>query len=417
MYNIKGKNSTELYYKAMNELYNNGDEVKPRGKLVRELRPAAIEFEDPTNRVTFLGGRRINPFFQIAESLWILSGHADVEFLDKFNANMKNFSDDKIWFNAPYGERIRHWAKNSARGIMDDGLDQLEDVYKRFLHDKDTRQATIAIGNPSFDNYDYLVNQHGLDIACNLYITFKIRKNKLHMTVFNRSNDLHWGTFGANLCQFTTIQETLYSWLKNSGIEDFKDLELGTYTQITDSLHIYMDTYGAKCTEDVIEFYKNNPNIDIDLDFSYENEPQMAMSIEQFNEFIDWFWDTVATKLIDDATFTDESKLNDLIESVELKRNSGLLDSYWYFSVQSMIAYRLAKVGSIDKTLEVMNNMENCQWKISMLYFLKAFILKQKESDSFNKLKAMYELNVDIANNLLNEVYSEQLNNYLKLGE
>ena len=99
-YSSFGENPTKLYYDAVQELLKNGEECSPRGKLIKELRPVMIGFKNPYNRVTFLGSRRVNPFFQLAESLWIVSGRADVKWLTKFNNNMASFSDDGVWFNA-----------------------------------------------------------------------------------------------------------------------------------------------------------------------------------------------------------------------------------------------------------------------------------------------------------------------------
>ena len=78
MYQVIYDYPTVMYFKALRDLVEIGDKVAPRGKLISELRPACFEFGNPYNRVTFLRGRRINPFFQIAESLWILSGRAEV---------------------------------------------------------------------------------------------------------------------------------------------------------------------------------------------------------------------------------------------------------------------------------------------------------------------------------------------------
>ena len=209
MYSITGDNPTQLYYQAIQDLINEGDECAPRGKRVKELRPASVEFTQPFNRVSFLRTRHVNPFFMLAEAWWIISGRADVEWLTKFNANMSSFSDDGVWFNAPYGERLRTWGKNAAHNIVLNPLDQLRDAYIKLADDKDTRQAVMVISNPHFDNSRYTLGERGKDIACNLVITFKIRNNKLHMTVFNRSNDVHWGLWGANLNQFTSIQELM----------------------------------------------------------------------------------------------------------------------------------------------------------------------------------------------------------------
>lgn len=420
MFSFKDSNPTKMYLNAVNTLVNEGDTCSPRGKLIKELRPASVEFQNPFNRVTFLGSRRINPFFQIAESLWILSGRADVEWLTKFNANMASFSDDGKWFNAPYGERIRSWNKNALHGVIINPIDQMVDAYTKLLTDKDTRQAVIVISNPMFDNSKYTIGEHGKDIACNLVITFKIRHDKLNMTVFNRSNDAHWGLWGANLCQFTTIQEVMLNWLKHSGNEDFANLEIGEYCQLTDSLHIYLDDYGAKCTTDVLEYYKKHSESDTEADFNCEHEPRMSLNAEQFDEFLSTFWGIINPYLMDDECLTNKEQLTNLLELVKELWEKRVVDDYWYFGIQSMIAYRLVKLDRLVDAIQVIDQLSECQWKISMLYFLKTFIYKvgkdESRIDEFNEIVKIYEENLSrIQSALIHSEYGLILENYLKL--
>lgn len=386
MYCLQGENPTKMYLQSIKDLMANGDEVSPRGKLVKELRPACIEFLNPYSRVTFLGGRRINPFFQVAESLWILSGKADVEWLTKFNANMSMFSDDGKWFNAPYGERIRTWNKNALHNVVINPIDQLADAYRKLVNDKDTRQAVIVISNPMFDNSKYTIDEKGKDIACNLVITFKIRHDALNMTVFNRSNDTHWGVFGANLCQFSTIQETLLNWLRKSGNTELSSLKMGTYNQITDSLHIYMDSYGSKCTDEVMDYYNENPEEELEVDFLLDSdkgnfEPRMRLSAEEFDAFISVFWSVINPYLMDDETLADDERCEEVFGKVGLvdgMYRRGVIDDYWLMVIQAMLSYRLVKIGVLSKALNYMSVMTDCQWKVSMMFFLKTFIYKQE---------------------------------------
>ena len=379
MYNLTGNNPSEMYLKATRDLVKYGDKVSPRGKLVAELRPACLEFRNPYNRVPFLEGRRINPFFQLAESLWILSGRADVEFLAKFNENMKQFSDDGKWFNAPYGERIRMWNKNSAHNFIFNPIDQLSDVYKKLVYDKDTRQAVIVISNPLFDNSNYTIDEKGLDIACNLVLTFKIRQDKLNMTVFNRSNDLHWGVFGANLCQFSTIQECLLAWLK---AYRYPELEIGTYNQITDSLHIYLDDYGCKITDDILAKYKDKPISDVDSatnQFNFKSEPRMTLAKGDFDAFITAYWNILNPYLMDDDLMKSDSRREEVFGENGLLYQlykKDVIDNYWLMAIQAMVAYRLVKLGLVPEALIYLRNIVSCQWKVSMMYFLKKFIRK-----------------------------------------
>lgn len=426
MYVFKGENPTKMYYNALSFLMSDGDECQPRGKLIKELRPAVFEFKNPYNRVTFLGGRRINSFFQLAESLWILSGRSDVEWLTQFNANMKQFSDDGVNFNAPYGERIRSWGKNAAHNIIINPVDQLLDVYCKFMHDKDTRQAMIVISNPSFDNSTYTIGESGKDIACNLVLTFKIRDDKLHLTVFNRSNDLHWGTFGANLCQFSTIQEVLCSWLRNSDNDKFSNLELGTYNQITDSLHIYLDTYGSKCTSDVKEYYKSHSLEELDADFTCKNEPRMSLSAQEFDVFLQTYWDYLDSYMSDDEFLSDENNVRTFVSMIGDLHESGTIDDYWYFAILAMLSYRLFKLNKTYQAVKILTDLPNCQLKVSLMYFAKGLknIYKVGDESPEEYLDLQYYWNLaidDLKASLICDDWcklyrlSELLQNYLEL--
>jgi hypothetical protein len=68
-------------------------------------------------------------------------------------------------------------------------------------------------------------------------VMFKLRNNRLHMTVLNRSNDLHWGLFGVNLPTFGILQEYIAAYL---------DVEMGTQTHLSNSLHIYTGGPGMR---------------------------------------------------------------------------------------------------------------------------------------------------------------------------
>lgn len=413
MYTFSGDNPTTLYKEMLDKLYKEGDELSPRGKLIKELRPVSIEYTNPYNRTTFLATRRINPFFQLAESFQIISGINDAKWLSMFNANMINFSDDGKTYNAFYGERLRHWGNNSPKGVLSEkALDQLYDVYKRILEDKDTRQAMAAIGNPTFDNYEYLNVEKGKDIACNLYITFKVRNNKLHMVVFNRSNDLHWGAMGANIVQFSTIQETMCSWLRNSGKEEFNNLELGSYHQIADSLHIYMDSYGADISEKVLKYYENNPYVE--QNFETVLEPRIDSSYEKFAKSLDHYWgslDWYITK--ENITLAD---ISNFMNRMNLYKKQGEMDNYLAFTFKSMMCYRLIKQHKYNEAFMVLNLIDDCQFKVLMLYFLKAFINKMDDATKEEFTTKYNDLVETLVFYLKDKSQEANLREYLSLG-
>lgn len=197
-------------------------EVSPRGMRTLEADgPVITEYLDPMRRVLFSETRDANPFFHLFEALWILAGRDDVGFLSYFNARMKDYSDDGVKFNAPYGHRLRN------HPFVGDQLHKVVDILKG---DPDSRRAVATIWYPDKDLRD------SKDVPCNDMVMFKIRDGKLNMTVKNRSNDILWGAYGANAVQFAFILEYVASAL---GVPP------GKYYQVSDSYHVYLDGPGG----------------------------------------------------------------------------------------------------------------------------------------------------------------------------
>lgn len=200
-------------------------DISPRGNRTREFMcPVSTVYLNPTERVLFNPIRDANPFFHLFESIWILGGQRDVRTLSYFNSKISQFSDDGKVFHAAYGHRIR-------RGTTLDCPDQLLTTTRLLRHDPDTRRAVISIWDPRADN------KNSKDIPCNDMIFFKIREGRLNMTVLNRSNDIILGAYGANVVQFSMLQEFI---ARAVGVE------VGVYTQVSDSFHYYPDEPATK---------------------------------------------------------------------------------------------------------------------------------------------------------------------------
>ena len=350
---FSGHNPTQLYLSGLLKLVHEGDECSPRGKKIKELRPVIIEYLSPLKRVTFLRGRTINPFFQLAEAIWIIAGRSDVAFLEEYNKNMVNFSDDGVSFNAPYGERLRFWNKNDSLGFIFNPLDQLADVYRKIKEDPDTRQAVASIYNPLFDN----ISNNTKDRPCNMLLSFKLRKGKLDLQVYNRSNDIHWGTFGANLCQFSTILELMASWL---------GVEVGTYYQNTDSFHVYLDDYGYKETENVFSAYNitEGSTTPIATEFYTEKEPRITSDMETTNSILQYFFEVVNPAMHSEGAY-EENNTKSMLSSM-----SNIPDEYFKMSFLAMFAYQAHKRLATVSVIEILDSMTDCSWKISCLRFL-----------------------------------------------
>uniref|UniRef100_A0AAU8BDI2 Thymidylate synthase n=1 Tax=Bacillus phage Adastra TaxID=3143958 RepID=A0AAU8BDI2_9CAUD len=358
MYTFSGSNPSQLYMDILSTVIKEGDVLAPRGKKIKEIRPVMIEFKNPSRRTTFLKGRTINPFFQVAESVWILAGRSDVGFLLDYNKNMGQFSDDGVFFNAPYGERLRFWNKSDANKFIYNPLDQLRDVYEKIKADPDTRQAVAVIYNPLFDN----IQNDTKDRPCNLLLSFKLRNGKLDLSVYNRSNDLHWGTFGANLCQFSTILEAMATWL---------GVEVGSYYQITDSLHIYLDTYGSKITGDIEQAYGVNLETDeapVVEDFAelLDPNPKMSYNLDDMSLFLNEYFGIVDAFMRDDETYKNDGDSAQVL----LQQIKSIPDEYMRVTLLLMIAKQAMNRGMWDTVATAMNWIPLCEVKISALRFL-----------------------------------------------
>ena len=201
-------------------LRDEGKVIAPRGLATLELEgPVATTYQRPHEMVLFDPMRDANPMFHFFEALWILAGRQDVKFLAHFNARMADYSDDGKTFHAPYGYRMRN-----APDVLQGRRDQIESCIAKLKADPDSRQCVISIWDVGQDW------QKTVDCPCNSTLVFKIRDGALRMTVCNRSNDVIWGAYGANVVQFSTL---LVYMARRIGIR------VGQYTQISDSYHVY----------------------------------------------------------------------------------------------------------------------------------------------------------------------------------
>lgn len=200
------------------------------GDVLRIPGPVTVSYRHPKERVLFNRVRDCNPFFHLYESLWMLGGRKDVESLAYYNKRMREFSDDGETFHGAYGYRWRHAL----------GYDQLDTIYNTLYHLPNDRRAVLQMwdGNPSGPSNDLVKGgSGGKDVPCNLMGVFEVFKQKLHLTVFNRSNDLLWGMLGANVVHFSFLLEYMATRLS---------LPVGQLHQCSSNVHIYKAHWKGK---------------------------------------------------------------------------------------------------------------------------------------------------------------------------
>lgn len=223
MYVIKVDDVNQAIVKGVNLLVNHGEIISSRaGRTLEVPAPVTTVYNEPWKRVLIDKERDANPFFHLMESMWILAGRKDVNFLCEFNKRMREYSDDGNEFNAPYGYRLRFAPVSSQ--------DQISGIIKDLKSNPQSRQAIGQIWT------DTDLGKSTLDKACNMSVVFRIRNGKLCLTVYNRSNDMLWGAYGANVVQFSMLQEYVAAKL---------NLEMGTYHQVSNSYHVYLDGPGG----------------------------------------------------------------------------------------------------------------------------------------------------------------------------
>lgn len=199
----------------MDGILDSGHEVGSRNGRVKELLNAQIVITDPVRREVLSINRKANVFAQIAETMWVLAGRSDIEWLSAYLPRAVDYSDDgKVW-RGGYGPRIRggHF-----------GFDQLEHVVDLLTEDPLSRRAVIAIYDPTTDAAP------GKDIPCNDFLQFQSRDGALHLTVTVRSNDIMWGWSGINAFEWSTLQEIVASLL---------GINVGHLVFNIGSLHLY----------------------------------------------------------------------------------------------------------------------------------------------------------------------------------
>lgn len=193
------------------------------GPVIVAPGPVITEYVRPWERILFHPERDANPIFHLMESIWMLAGESDVEWLSQFSKNIANYAEPSGTIHGAYGHRWRnHWS-----------MDQIYETVKILTKDPDSRQAVVQMWDVESD-----LGATKRDLPCNTSIFFDTRRTsggirRLNMTVCCRSNDALWGCYGANVVHFSVLQEVMASAL---------GVQMGVYRQMSNNFHAYEKT-------------------------------------------------------------------------------------------------------------------------------------------------------------------------------
>ena len=239
MHVIRVRNVHQALPEALRLLDEEGIPRDSRNGPVRVIEPGPVitTYSHPRERVIFWPQRDANPALHLYESLWMLVGRNDVTPLLQFTKQFLQYSDDGKTLHGAYGDR---WRRAFGR-------DQLQVIADRLRDNPNDRRCVLQTWDTRLD-----LDRAGKDVPCNVMITFQCSSDRrLNMVVFNRSNDIVWGAYGANGVHLSMLQEYMTILI---------GCTMGTYTQVSVNWHAY---------ENILEDLKDMPR----SGFLYSREP------------------------------------------------------------------------------------------------------------------------------------------------
>ncbi len=359
------------YFNLHQFLLSEGDAVGSRNGSTRELLNFKTVIKNPVKRCVGGYDRNINVFFLLAEAIWIWAGRRDVAFLDTFNSQLKNYSDDGINYHAPYGWRMRNFGVSSDNSITEEnkhfinqGVDQIQAAINMLYNNPEDRRVVLSIWNPEED-----LGRTSKDIPCNDLVMFKIRNGLLYTTIANRSNDLNLG-LTTNAFQFSFVSE-IVSKILNIG--------LGDQVHNSQSLHLYLNndmthelfSNISKSTKRLL--YEDAETVGMDFSFTDVVLPTEKLSM------VDFHINSVISLLNKRAKSGNK-------EIVEYEDSLKSFSRYFYYVYKLLAVYVDYKINK-DKTLSIRTIIElgtelpefaHSDYQLLALNFFVTRVLKSK---------------------------------------
>ena len=207
--------SKKIFLKIFKDIDKRGRIIPSRTSTIKEIENCNYELP-PYVRFCNFKSRNLNIDYLKKEFLWYLKG-------DRFDASITEHA--KLWreimnkdgsFNSNYGQYVFGEQK------------QFDQIIKLLRERKNSKRASILLLTKDH------VSSDTNDVPCTYALNFRIRNNKLNMTVHMRSQDAIYG-LGNDIPTFSFIHEMMYNALR----EFYPDIEYGRYHHFVDSLHVY----------------------------------------------------------------------------------------------------------------------------------------------------------------------------------
>lgn len=215
MRHIEIEDGVNGYVDLVEHVRKNGKPVSPRGMMTLEIEDAVVKINNVFATLPTGVGRNPVAGIGAVEACQLLAGESRPSLVIAVGPQFKRYAEDDGKFYGSYGERTRG---------------QYDAVIEKLTSDSSSRQAVVTMWNASLDN-----EPGKRDYPCTVMHQFRIRNNRLNMSVYMRSNDV-WLGAAYDFFQFTRVHIALASVL---GIEP------GEYNHHVGSLHLYENNFEA----------------------------------------------------------------------------------------------------------------------------------------------------------------------------
>jgi len=163
---------------------------------------------------------RSMPYSFTPEIMWFLSGSNKIDWLSKHTKIWDSFAEQNGQVTSAYGHRWRH----------NFGVDQLQTVLDKLREDPSSRHGVVMMWDPV---QDLTVQQK--NVPCPYTFTVNIIRNRLHMHLTIRSNDMVLG-FPTDIAGFALLTHILAQEL---------NINPGILTVAISNAHIYANQMNA----------------------------------------------------------------------------------------------------------------------------------------------------------------------------
>lgn len=213
------RNGKEVWLSIFNALKKNGRLLSPRGQKTIEIEDFCVEFDPLRDTFCTFTERNLSLRYLAGEFAWYLGGDRNDLRIEEYSSFWKQLKNDTSKGDAAYNSNYGHY-------FFKEG--QYGNAVWSLKTDKDSRQACIMI------NRREVLMSDSKDKLCTNAVMFRIRDNKLNMTVQMRSNDVIFG-LGIDAVMFGWIYEMMLCDLR----QYYPDLQSGRYFHTAASFHIY----------------------------------------------------------------------------------------------------------------------------------------------------------------------------------